>query len=140
VDHVLLVCGHARPNACAKAEGHIGADPGHPCGPSDATDPVMANKTGAFCELLNMTTATESGEMLVWGAEKLEYLEMAYDDALAAGETPQVPIIHLEAGATALCKWEKSVGRKSRVGIHPIRDLRTKLEITWCLVLNTTSA
>lgn len=56
----------------------------------------MANKTGAFCEILNMTTTTENGEILVYGGEKLEFLQRVYDEAVAAGETPQDPVIHLE--------------------------------------------
>ena len=96
VDHVLMVCGHAKPDACVEAEEHVGADPSHPCGPSDAADPEMANKTGAFCEILNMTTTTEEGEVLIHGFEKLEFLEAAYEETVAAGETPQVPVIHLE--------------------------------------------
>lgn len=84
------MCGHARPDACAKVED------APICGPSDAADPEMANKTGSFCEVLNLTTTSESGAMLVWGAEKLEYLQVAYDEAVAAGETPQVPVLNLE--------------------------------------------
>jgi hypothetical protein len=49
----------------------------HSCVPIDATNPsptsaMMANKTGAFCEVTNII-ATDGGEMLVWGTGKLEY-------------------------------------------------------------------
>ena len=90
------MCGHAKPDACVRAEEHLGAPVAHPCGPSDAADPEMANRTGAFCEIVNMTTTSEEGEVLIYGFEKLEFLEAAHEEAIAAGETPQVPVLQLE--------------------------------------------
>jgi hypothetical protein len=53
-------------------------------------------KTGAFCEIINVTTTTDEGEMLIYGAEHLQFLQDVHDEAVAAGETPQVPVITLE--------------------------------------------
>lgn len=68
---------HARPGDCEKVAKHILAESMHSCVPIDATNPsptsaMMANKTGAFCEVTNII-ATDGGEMLVWGTGKLEY-------------------------------------------------------------------
>lgn len=71
-------------------------DPAHPCGPSDAVDPVQANRTGSFCEIINMTTVDENGQALMYGAERIEYLKKVHDEDVAAGMAPQHPVIQLE--------------------------------------------
>ena len=96
-EHVLMICGHAKPSACAEAVAHAGAPEDHPCGPSDAATPEAAAATGAFCEvLLANHTATEHGELLLHGAARVESVATAHDAAIAAGEMPEVPTIHLE--------------------------------------------
>ena len=96
-EHVLMICGHAKPSACAEAVAHAGAPEDHLCGPSDAATPEAAAATGAFCEvLLANHTATEHGELLLHGAARVESVATAHDAAIAAGEMPEVPTIHLE--------------------------------------------
>ena len=85
-EHVLMICGHAKPSACAEAVAHAGAPEDHPCGPSDAATPEAAAATGAFCEvLLANHTATEHGELLLHGAARVESVATAHDAAIAAG-------------------------------------------------------
>ena len=94
--HAMMVCGHARPDQCQETVPHLGAEDEHPCGASDASDPAIAQASGFFCELLNATTTTTHGEVLVYGAEKIEFLEQAHAEDLAAGLVPQLPVLHLE--------------------------------------------
>ena len=94
--HAMMVCGHARPDQCQETVPHLGADDAHPCGASDASDPAAALASGFFCELLNATTTTTHGEVLVYGKEKIEFLEQTHAEDLAAGLTPQLPVLHLE--------------------------------------------
>ena len=94
--HAMMVCGHARPDQCRETVPHLGADDAHPCGASDASDPAAALASGFFCELLNATTTTTHGEVLVYGKEKIEFLEQTHAEDLAAGLTPQLPVLHLE--------------------------------------------
>ena len=94
--HAMMVCGHARPDQCRETVPHLGADDEHPCGASDASDPAAALASGFFCELLNATTTTTHGEVLVYGKEKIEFLEQTHAEDLAAGLTPQLPVLHLE--------------------------------------------
>ena len=94
--HAMMVCGHARPDQCREIVPHLGADDEHPCGASDASDPAAALASGFFCELLNATTTTTHGEVLVYGKEKIEFLEQTHAEDLAAGLTPQLPVLHLE--------------------------------------------
>ena len=63
--HAMMVCGHARPDQCRETVPHLGADDEHPCGASDASDPAAAKASAFFCELLNATTTTTHGEVLV---------------------------------------------------------------------------
>ena len=81
--HAMMVCGHARPDQCRETVPHLGADDEHPCGASDASDPAA-------------TTTTTHGEVLVYGKEKIEFLEQTHAEDLAAGLTPQLPVLHLE--------------------------------------------
>ena len=71
--HIFLVCGHAKPENCVGDDPHPGAPGDHPCGEADAA-PEAAEKTGAFCELLSANTTTgREGEVLLYGAEPIEY-------------------------------------------------------------------
>ena len=94
--HIFLVCGHAKPENCVGDDPHPGAPGDHPCGEADAA-PEAAEKTGAFCELLSANTTTgREGEVLLYGAEPIEYLKTTHEEMKAKGETMSVPTIHLE--------------------------------------------
>ena len=119
-EHVLMICGHAKPSACAEAVAHAGAPEDHPCGPSDAATPEAAAATGAFSRqvLLANHTATEHGELLLHGAARVESVATAHDAAIAAGEMPEVPTIHLEIvdadDFAEMMNLEKETGRAAR--------------------------
>lgn len=96
-DHVLMVCGHTTPSACASADPHASAPAGHPCGVDDATDPALAASSGAFCEVVGLGhDSTPHGELLAHGKVRVESVARAHEDALAEGRAPEVPVLHVE--------------------------------------------
>jgi|AntAceMinimDraft_1070359.scaffolds.fasta_scaffold18010_3 hypothetical protein len=81
-DHVLLVCGHARPDACENVYTHISTDPTHPCGPSDVADLEMDEQDQSILRGTKHKHHHDGGVMLVWGTEKLKYIppfQVAYE-------------------------------------------------------------